>query len=335
MFLLFSCQPAADKPNELEVEHGQLTGIPSIDAITRDIENDPNNLALYVARCEAYSSEGMLKEAEEEARKIWERDKTNWRSARLLAWAYFDNNKSKPAIKVLNQTLEIHPDTTHLLLLHAQMNMLVEQYDEALISAENVLKLEPFNTEGLFMKGLTLKYMGDTIGALGNFQTAIELDADFSDAYMQLATIFAHNKEKIALQYYDNVLRIDSTSYEGLFGKAQFYHQNYTVDNGMLALAKEAYENTIINHPQVPEAAFNYAMLYMEERDYVQAHHFFDVATKYDPTFGDAYYFKGVASEKMGDTKSALIDYRNAASNNDRFGRAAAALKRLKENGAS
>lgn len=330
LMLLIACSPSSEKPNELAPEYGQLTGIPSIDAISRDIQNDPNNLSLYVARCEAYSAEGLLKEAEEEARQLWERDKTNWKSARLLAWAYFDNNKSKPAIKVLNQTLEIHPDTLHLLLLHSHMNMLVQQYDNALISAEKVLKLAPANIEGLFMRGLTLKFIGDTIGAMNNFQTAIELDADYSDAYMQLATIFSAKREKIALQYYDNALRIDSTSYEALFGKSQFYHQNYTASNGMLSKAKTAYEKTITNHPQVPEASFNYAMLYMEEKDFEQAFHFFDVATKYDPTFGDAYYFKGLASEKLGNFEAAMTNYNNAANNNDRFGRAAEAIERLK-----
>jgi tetratricopeptide (TPR) repeat protein len=330
LMLLFACTPSSEKPNELEPEYGQLTGIPSIDAISRDIQNDPNNLTLYVARCEAYSAEGMLKEAEEEARQLWERDKTNWKSARLLAWAYFDNNKSKPAIKVLDQTLEIHPDTLHLLLLHAHMNMLVEQYDKALISAEKVLKLSPMNIEGLFMRGLTLKYTGDTIGAMNNFQTAIELEADYSDAYMQLAIIFSEKKEKIAIQYFDNALRIDSTSYEALFGKAQFYHQNYTLANKMLDKAKKAYEQTILNHPQQSEASYNYAMLYMEEKDFEQAHHFFDVATKYDPTFGDAYYYKGLASEKLGNLEAALNDYKNAVSNNERFGWAADAIERLK-----
>lgn len=226
-FLSFQSCGHSDNPNMHEPVQGEYTGIPAIDAITRDIKNDPENMALYVARCEAYSAEGMFKEAEEEARKIWEKDETNWKSARLLAWAYFDNNKSKPAVKTIEKALEIHPDTIHLLLLLSEINLKVQQYDDALISAEKVLKISPFNVEGLFMRGLTLKYIGDTLGAIGDFQTAIEQDADHLDAYMQLGNIFSALKKKIAIQYYNNALRIDSTAYEALFGKASFY-QHYT-----------------------------------------------------------------------------------------------------------
>lgn len=328
LLVLQSCgQPK--NPNELQAEHGAFTGIPAIDKITKEIQANPNNMALRVLRCEAYSAEGMYKEAETEARLIWEHDKTNWKSARLLAWAYFDNNKSKPAIKVLEQTLEIHPDTIQLLLLHADLNVKVNQYDIALVSAEKVLKLAPLHPEALFMKGLTLKYIGDTLNAISDFQTAIEQDADHIDAYMQLADIFAAKGEKIAIQYYDNALRIDSTSYEALIGKASFYHQNYTPKNGMLPLVKEAYEKAILHHPQEADALFNYALFYMEEKDYEKAYHFFDIAVKYDPQFGDAYYFKGEAAEKMGKTKEAIIEYENAVRNKNRFDRAENALKRL------
>ena len=144
---LYSCGPTNEKPNDLEPEYGKLTGIPTLDALSKDIKANPDNMALRVVRCEAYSAEGMLKEAEAEARLIYENDKTNWKAARLLAWTYLENNKSKPAIKVLEQALEIHPDTIMLLLVHAEMNLLVKNYDEALISSEKVLKLSSLNVE--------------------------------------------------------------------------------------------------------------------------------------------------------------------------------------------
>lgn len=305
----------------LEPEHGKLTGIPTIDALTRDIKADPENMTLRVARYEAYTAEGMLKEAEAEARLIYENDKTNWKAARLLAWAYLENNKSKPAIKILEHALEIHPDTLMLLLVHSEMNLLIKHYDEALISAEKVLKLSPLNVEGLFMRGQILKYMGDTLNAIGNFQTAVEQDADHIDAYMQLADIFSDKKEKIAIQYYDNALRIDSTAYEALKGKAAFYHQNYTKDNGYLEKTKEAYERLIYHHPQEANGSYDYGLFFMEEKDYEQAAHFFDVATQYDPTFGDAYYFEGLALENLGKIDEAVTAYKNAVNNNNRFNR--------------
>jgi tetratricopeptide (TPR) repeat protein len=326
---LYSCGETTEKPNELEPEYGTLTGIPAIDALTNDIKMNPENMSLRVARCEAYSAEGMLKEAEAEARLIYEKDKTNWKAARLLAWTYLENNKSKPAIKVLEQALEIHPDTIMLLLVHSEMNLLVKHYNEALISSEKVLKLSPLNVEGLFMRGQILKYMGDTLSAIGNFQTAVEQNADHIDAYMQLGNVFSAKKEKIALQYYDNALRIDSTSYEALKGKAAFYHQNYTKENGLLEKTKEAYERLIYHHPQQANGSYDYGLFFMEEKDYEQAAHFMGIATQYDPTFGDAYYYKGLALENLGQMDAAILSYNNAVNNGNRFERAEKALERL------
>jgi len=328
-WFLFGCVQTNEKPNALEHEHGKLTGIPAIDALTKDIKINPDNMTLRVARCEAYSAEGMLKEAESEARLIYEKDKTNWKAARLLAWTYLENNKSKPAIKVLEQALEIHPDTLMLLLVHSEMNLLIKNYNVALISSEKVLKLSPLNVEALFMRGQILKYMGDTLNAIGNFQTAVEQDADHIDAYMQLGNVFSAKKEKIAVQYYDNALRIDSTSYEALKGKAAFYHQNYTKDNGFLEKTEAAYERLIYHHPQEANGSYDYALFFMEEEDYEQAAHFMGIATQYDPTFGDAYYYEGLALEKLGQMDAAITAYNNAVNNGNRFKRAEKALERL------
>ncbi|MGH1338429.1 MAG: tetratricopeptide repeat protein [Aureispira sp.] len=330
--LLIACQESnTTAPDPLAAEHGKSTGIPAIDALTQDIKANPDNISLRVARADAYSEAGLYKEAEEEARRIYEYDKTNWRAARLLAWAYFDNQQSKPALKVLERALELHPDTIPLLLVQSEICLNIKQYNEALTAAEKVLKMHPLNIDGHFMRGLTLKYMGDTINALNNFQTVIEQNADHREAYLQLASIFADRSEKLAIEYYDNVLRIDSTDYNALKGKADFYHQNFTEENGLLDLAKTAYERLILHHPQESDGTYNYGLLFMELNDYENAANFFNIATKYDPTFGDAYFYKGEALERKGDYGGAKIAYQNASNNGARFGRAKEALERLEK----
>ena len=326
-----SCGPSAPEADPRQAEHGKETGIPAIDALSRDISANPDNLALRIARLNAYTNEGLFKEAEEEARRVYELDKTNWRLARLLAWAYFDNRKSKPALKILEQALEIHPDTIPLLLVHSEISLQVQQYNEALTSTDKVLKLQPAHVEGHFMRGLVLKYMGDTLSSIGSFQAAVEYDSDHLDSYMQLADLFSDKGEPIAIQYYDNALRIDSTSYEALKGKASFFHQYYSETNGYREKAQQAYERLILHHPQEPNGTYDYGLFYMEEGNYEQAAHFFDIATKYDPTFGAAYYYRGEALERQGKYDQAKIAYENALSSAEPWKRAEEALVRLEQ----
>jgi len=322
--ILVACNTQEENPNELGPEYGEMTGLPAIDAITKDIKANPTDPSLYVERCEAYSREGMYMEAVKDAEYVLSQDSTNWKSYRLLAWAYFDNAESKRAIKTLEKGLEVHPNNIKLLLVHAEISHIIKQYDQGLTSAENILKKSPLHPEGLFMKGLILKDMGDTLQAIDNFQSAVEQDANHFAAYLELAHIFYQLRKDIAVDYYENALRIDSTHYIALKGLAQYYHQT-----GQLEEAKTAYEKMIYHHPQEADGSYNYGLLYMELGDFEKAHHFFDVAVNYQPDFGEAYFYRGLASEKMGNKQAAIRDYKNAKNNNEKFGYAEKALKRL------
>ncbi len=326
LLIYFTACQTPSNPDELIAEHGAMTGLPAIDAITQDIKAKPNDPSLYMARCEAYSNEQMYKEAVKDAEHILRLDSTDWKSYRILAWCYLDNSESKKAVKTLEKGLELQPKNIKLLLVHSEILHILKQYDESLVSAENVLKQSPLNTEGWFMKGLVLKEMGDTVNAINCFQTAVEQDAEHFEAYLELGYLFYKLGDKRAVAYYQNALRIDSTNYLALSGLAQFYHQNILLED-----AKKAYERLIYHHPQEVDGSYNYGLLFMELKDYEKAYHFFNVAVQYDPQFGEAYYYKGMALEKMGKLDEAIREYTNAKNNNDRFNLAAEALERLQK----
>lgn len=326
--LFWTACSSPEKPDELIVEHGEATGIPAIDAISRDIRNNPNDIELYVARTDAYAREGMTKEAVKDAQKVLKMDTTRWQSYKLLAWSYLDNDESKRAIKTLEKGLELHPKNISLLLTHAEISHILKQYQKGLISVDNILKQNQRNVEGLFMRGLILKDMKDTLGAINSFQTAVEEDANHFSAYLELANIFYKMREPIAVDYYKNALRIDSTNYLAHKGMTNFYHQT-----GQHEKAIKAYKRAIYHHPQEADLSYNYALLYMELEEHQKAFDYFDIATKYDPQFGKAYYYKGFAAEKLGNIEEAIRSYKNAKNNGDKNNRLRAidALDRLQK----
>jgi tetratricopeptide (TPR) repeat protein len=312
LLLLTACS-SQEKPDELIVEHGAATGIPSIDAISRDIQNNPNNIQLYVARTDAYAREGLYKEAVKDAQKVLKMDTTRWQSYKLLAWSYLDNDESKRAVKTLEKGLEIQPKNINLLLTHAEISHILKQYEKGLISVDNILKQNERHVEGLFMKGLIRKDMKDTLGAINHFQSAVEEDANHFSAYLEFANLFYKMREPIAVDYYKNALRIDSTSYLAHKGMTNYYHQT-----GQHEKAKKAYERAIYHHPQEADLSYNYALLYMELEEHQKAFDYFDIATKYDPQFGKAHFYRGLAAEKLNNIDEATRSYKNAKSNGDK-----------------
>ena len=320
---LNSCNNTVQEPVILN-EYGAKTGIPAIDAITIDIKNNPDNMELYVERCQAYSSEGFHKEAVRDAEIILSLDSTNWRSYRLLAGCYLDNNESRRALKTLDKGTERFPENAYLLLVQAEMNHILQQFDQAILATEKILKFDRYNVEAHFMQGIILKDMKDTARAINAFQYAVEQDADHIDSYIELAHIFYQLGKPIAVDYYHNALRIDSTNYTAIKGLALYHHQN-----GQLEQAKEIYQKLIYHHPQESDGSYNFGLLFMEEENWSEALRYFDIATKYSPQFAEAYYFKGYALEELGQIDKAKIAYTNAMNNNDRDNKAAQALERL------
>lgn len=323
VLFLYACNETPKDPVTFN-DYGASTGIPAIDAITQDIKNDPQNMQLYIERCEAYSNDGFYKEAVRDAETVLSLDSTNWRSYRLLAGCYLDNNESRRALKTLEKGTERFPENAYLYLVQAEMNHILQQYDQAIISTEKILKFDRFNVEAYFMQGVILKDMKDTARAINAFQYAVEQDAAHIDSYIELAHIFYHLDKPIAVDYFSNALRIDSMNYTALKGLALYYHQK-----GNLNDAKTVYKKLIYHHPQEADGSYNFGLLFMEEENWEEALRYFDIATKYSPQFGEAYYFKGYALEELGRLDQAKIAYTNAMNNNDRDNKAAQALDRL------
>lgn len=292
------------------------TGIPAIDALSQQIAQTPNNAELYYLRSKAYYDNDMLAQAVPDAEKAVALDSTKAEYYRQLGNAYFDNNQSKPALKALEKALERFPQEHYFYLMMAEMSLIVQQYNDALISVDKLLKIEPYNAEGLFMRGQVLKYMGDTLQAMIYYQKTVEQDADHINGYLQLGILSCRMGQAIGLQYLDNALRIDSTSLTALMNKAWYYHNTNQFDQAVIW-----YEKAIVQHPQDPEPPYNLGILYLEKAesksksanaDYEQAAKYFDTATKLEPTFGEAYYYRGLCKEQLGDKTGAFADYDQA-----------------------
>lgn len=296
------------------------TGIKPIDQLSEQIVTNPNKAELYFERSKAYYENDLFAESVADAERATQLDSTNPQYYRQLANAYFDNNQSRPAIKTLDKAMAAFPNETYFYLMASEIQLITEQYNEALISVDKLLKLEPYNAEALFMRGQVYKYMGDTLQAMMNYQKAVEQDADHLNSYLQLSILSGKMNHPLSLQYLDNALRIDSINITALMQKAWFFHNQAKYDD-----AKTWYEKAILHHPQNADPVYNVGHMFLEQAEQMakknpekakeflgQAQKYFDSATKFDATFGEAYYYRGLTKERLGDKEGAWQDYDQA-----------------------
>jgi tetratricopeptide (TPR) repeat protein len=74
-------------------------------------------------------------------------------------------------------------------------------------------------------------------------------------------------------------------------------------------------------------------VIYLEQDSLDKAYAHFDLATKTDVLFVDAFYYRGLSSELKGNTVAALADYKQAYKMNPTYEEAKTAKERLEKAG--
>jgi len=302
-----------------------IEGTPAIVDVSQQIENEPDNPELYALRGRLFYEEEQYMSAASDLTRAVELDSTNFDYYHLLADAYFDGNQSKPALQVLEKVVAIDSTRINSLLKLGEMLMILRQHEASLSTVQKILRQDARHPEGFYLAGLNFEQMGDTARAIVSFQTTVEEDPDHIDAYRKLGTNFDKRDQKIALKYYDNALRIDSTDMESLMGKAWYFHQR-----SRLKEAKTYYEKAAAFHPFEPRIHFNNGILHLEMKDTKTAYKKFDIAVEVDQQFGKGYYYRAYAGERISKKEEDIIsDYRQAAAFMDDPKPAYEALKRF------
>jgi len=296
-------QPVSDSLAMIE----QLT--PEIGNLSTSIHEDPTNPGLYFARANAYFDYGNLKYALADFEKAYRIDSTN--PAHVLGFSdcLFFLNNAEGAIAVLEDYRLHDPNDLDVLVTLAvdYYKLPKPQMQKSIDLLNEALKLDIQHADAYFYKGMIYKESGDTAKAISNFQTTVEVDPDFYDAYMQLGLLYAANKNSLALQYLNNALALDSTSREAHYAIAKYYQ-----DIGKMSTAINYYKSLITDNPQDADAIYNLATIYYGIDSVKAAYRYYDLAIKQSPAKAMCYYGKGLCAEELKNIKEAISLYTQA-----------------------
>lgn len=312
-------------------ESGNSTATPGVDPeisqLNAQIEADPKNPQLYYQRGRLYWEREGYDEAMADAIRALDLDSLQPVYYHLLADALLDYgrpNDSKRALEVLEKACLLFPEDELTWLKTSEFYLIVRKYGEALQKLDHILQRDPQNAEAYFMSGRVALDKGDTLRAIKSLQKSVTIDAENKDAWIFLGRIFSNKGNIQALQYFDNALRLDSTDVQVKEYKAGYYKAK-----GDYKKAFDLYRGLVEEHPDYSNAYFDMGLMYLEQDSIQRAYEHFDRAVRTDPLFVIAYYYRGVASEAGGNLKSAIEDYRQAASMSPNLPEPKEALKRL------
>ncbi len=305
LLMMMACKNEPTTTTTPEVESNSK--YPEISKLDQKIADTPKDASLYFARAQRYAQLEGYDEAIADLAKAMRYDSTNLEYHHLLADVYLQYAQSYRAILTLQRAVKLHPKDIATKLKLSKFHIILKQYPESLKMIQEALKQDPQHAEAYFMMGLTFREEGKTDNAINAFQTAVENDPDLTDAWIILGKLFYAKEDPVALQYFDNAVRLDSNNIAAHHTRA-----NYLQQTGALEAAIQAYRKIALLDPDYSDAYFNTGFAYLELDSITLAHQHFDLVVNTDPTNPQGYYFRGVTAQLQGKNQEAKMDFQQA-----------------------
>ncbi len=306
VFLFFSCQENLKKDKEPIKEKTSTTTKPKSEAFILDslIKNSPKNADLYFKRSQYYYKTDFQPKALVDILTAIKLDPTNASFYLFGSNIYMAMKQADDAIELLVDGISKNPKNEELFIRNVEYNYYVKDYKKALLFADELLRINKNNANAYFFKGMIFKSLDKTNKAISNFQTCVEQDPTYYNAYMQLGLLMSSKKDDLAINYFDNALKINANSREARYAKAYYYQQKKQYNK-----ARAVYEEMIMKNKKDFQAFYNIGYCLAEQDSLLKAYKHFDIASNLKVDYVDAIFMKGQMSERMGDIKNAKIFY--------------------------
>jgi tetratricopeptide (TPR) repeat protein len=272
------------------------------------IQSHPSDPDLYYRRAQIFLQREVLAQAAGDINQAVALDSTRPEYYLLMADINFKALKIQNAVSSFEKAIRLDPKNTEAYLKLSELFLYIKAYPKCIFHANEALKIDQNIAKAYFLKGFAYKEMGDTGKALSSFQTVVELQPENYDSYIQLGNIQAARLNPVALQYYNNALRVDPRSTEALYNRGLFLQQG-----GETEKAETDYNTILKIDPSYSDAHYNLGYIELVERkNYQKAIGHFTDAIRVNNLYAEAFYNRGMAYKHLGDKVAAEKDFREA-----------------------
>lgn len=302
LLLFFSCKQKSTQPEEKVAEKKD-----ELIVLNDQIKEKPQ-ADLYFKRAQLFAQRKVLTQALEDMNRAVALDSSRTDYYMFMADLSFRTLQIQNSVKQFEKVIALDPKNIEANLKLSEIYLYTKGYQQCLHYADEALKINKNKAKAYFLKGFAFKEMGDTVHAISSFQTVVEVEPENYDAYIQLGNIQAARRNKSALLYYNNALRLSPKSIEALYDRGLMY-QNM----GELESAKADYKAILAIDPADADANHNLGFIALVyEKDYKTAVTYLSNAIRTNDQFVEAIYNRGLAYEFLGDKEAAMKDF-NAA----------------------
>ncbi|MCE3280895.1 MAG: hypothetical protein K0S44_3086 [Bacteroidetes bacterium] len=325
---LFSLLLLASCGNETKIKTGETaedsltyTAAPELKAINDEILANPKNPDLYQKRAKYYLDNKSFDQGLADMNRALSLDSTKAEYYLTLSDLHFSVNNSGEAKKALEKCVSLDSKNVDGLLKLAELYLYVRKNDKSIEYINQALKIDQYNSKAYFMKGMNYKDLRDTAKAISSMQTAVEQDQQYYNAYMQLGILCAAQKNKLAVDYYKNAIKLQPKSSEAWYALGKYYQDVQDWNNAIGTYT------TLISFDNNKNAFYNLGVIHLVAlKKYNKALEFFTGAINIDPKYTEAYYGRGLCYQDMNEGKKAIAEFQTCLSLDPEFTPAKTAL---------
>jgi tetratricopeptide (TPR) repeat protein len=322
-FACFSCrqQAARQTPDSRD----SVLHSPLLLPLTDSIRQFPDNAALYFRRgLLLFNTDPQLAQADfEQAARIQPSVTDYWAGAGEAALV---NERYRQADSSFTEALKTHPNDPYLQYKLAMAKVESRQHNSAESLAARLEKHPDAFAQAFYLRARMAEDNGDTTLAIAHLKKAVDaagLQSEY-EAVTELTGLLRARRSPDALPYYELAFRIDSSNADPLFEKGQ-----YLEELGKTREATLTYKRCVLADPGYSNAYLALGKLAVESAQWKTAMGHFNLAARAKPNNAEAYYYRGLCHEKLGDKMAAQDDFARALSFRKDYSEAKAALERI------
>ena len=298
--------------------------------LNEKIESDPNNYKNYLERATYYGSLQNYVDAMKDIERAILADSTQSEIYLLKGDMHFKMSNEKEAYNEYAHCLQLNSKNTDCLLKKAAIDILLKNYKLAIEHINTALKENETLPYAYYLKGRLYKETGDTTLASSSYQTAIEVDPTYYDAYIEVALLYHARKHELAKEYYRSAIELRPRLVEPWYNLGMFYQETGFKNKNNFKEAFACYDSIISIDKSFAAAHFNKGFIHLEYlQQYDSAIVHFSKAIEAFPKYYQAFYNRGLAYESLEKRKQAEGDYRTALNIKPDYNEAALSLDRI------
>lgn len=216
---------------------------------------------------------------------------------------YLDNEEQFNAADAINTAISMHPYSSEIQLLKAELYSTEKKFDEALKILDYLEQIHTEKSDVLYLKGQIFFNKGDLDSADENFQKAIEAcTEDKSDLLYRISSIYFVEEElNIAIRYLLEAHKLDPKHFATLFDLGYSYEKINNVDKSF-----HFYNKLLDLYPFTQNVWYNLGIVLTKQGKFDVAIDAYDYCIAIDPEYSSAYHNKA-------NTLASIEKYKEAA----------------------